>query len=342
MKTVMTPTAPPLKLQQFSTNQLAPGDRFEAFSLRIGSMFDMAAPDDEETARFSASIESLNMGTMLVSAMQTQEFVYERSRKRIVRDFIDHLMIRVDLDRAPVAGGRTLSVLVIDLGQVSERNITPEHNVSVVLPRRIFGPHADALARLHQTPQFHGGALFLGDHLVSIMHHGRDLFGSMPEGISALTPSLVATCLVPSAGNLTADARGDLELALLSRARQIIDERLTSPRLSPDLLARELGVSRSTLYRIFEPAGGVARVIREARMKAAARAIADLESGVRIGDIAHQFCFSSDAQFTRSFKAHHGYTPSEYRAAVMADRSWTGAVKPTPDGRLFPGWLANL
>ena len=335
-------TQRPAVVQTFSTALLPQADRFEAFSLRIGSMFDMAAPDREETARFSASIESLHMGTMLVSAMQTREFVYERSRRRIARDFIDHLMIRVDLDRPPAEGGRTLSVVIIDLGQVSARNITPEHNVSVVLPRRIFGSHADALARLHQTPQFHGGALFLGDHLVSIMRHGRDLHGSMPEGIAALTPSLIATCLVPSAGNLSKEAQGDLDLALLSRARQTIDERLASPQLTPDLLARELGVSRSTLYRIFEPAGGVARVIREARMKAAARAIADLESGVRIGDIAHRFCFSSDAQFTRSFKAHHGYTPSEYRAAVMADHGWTGAVKPASDGRLFPGWLANL
>jgi AraC-like DNA-binding protein len=331
-----------LKIQTFSTSHFAPGDRFEAFSLRIGSMFDMGAPDREQAARFSATIESLNMGTMLVSAMQTHEFVYERSRRRIVRDFIDHLMIRVDLDRPPGEGGRTRSVLIIDLGQVSERNLTPEHNVSVVLPRRIFGSQADALARLHQTPQFHGGALFLGDHLVSIMRHGGDLHGKIPEGVAALTPSLIATCLAPSAGHVSKEAQGDLELALLSRARQIIDDRLASPRLTPDMLARELGVSRSTLYRIFEPAGGVARVIRDARMKAAARAIADLESGVRIGDIAHQFCFSSDAQFTRSFKAHHGYTPSEYRAAVVADRGWTGAVKPAADGRLFPGWLANL
>jgi len=335
-------TQRPAVVQTFSTDMLPPADGFEAFSLRIGSMFDMAAPDREEAARFSASIESLNMGTMLVSAMETQEFVYERSRRRIIRDFIDHLMIRVDLDGSPARGGRAHSVVIIDLGQVSERNLTPEHNVSVVLPRRIFGPHADALARLHQTPQFHGGALFLGDHLVSVMRHGRHLHGMMPEGIAALTPTLIATCLVPLDGNLAAEARGDVELALLSRARQIIDDRLASPRLTPDTLARELGVSRSTLYRIFGPAGGVAKVIREARMKAAARAIADLDSGVRIGDIAHEFCFSSDAQFTRSFKAHHGYTPSEYRAAVLAERSWSGTVKPTVDGRLFPGWLANL
>ncbi len=326
-------------VQKFSTAPIAPADQFEAFRLRIGAMFEM----DGSTApkSFDAAIESVHFGSMLVSRMRTQHFVYQRCRRRIASDFIDHFMIRIDLERRPEDGALVNQLLVIDLSQISEPNQTPRHNVSVVLPRRSFGASADRLAMLHQRPQSHPGALFLADHLLSLMSHGPGLEGQVTQSISNITPSLVTNCLLDHDFQIEEERKADLELALLVKARRVIVDQLCSPQLNPENLARQLGLSRSSLYRLFEPVGGVAKVIREARMRAAARAIVEGDEGLKIGDVAHRFCFSSDAQFSSSFKAHHGCTPSEFRA--FASQTEAGSLNLTDSGdRLFPRWLANL
>ncbi|WP_171904884.1 helix-turn-helix domain-containing protein [Hoeflea olei] len=302
-------------------------------------MFDMER--SRVVQPFEAAIESIHFGSMLVSRMRTQPFVYDRQRRRVASDLIDHIMIRVDLENGPDHRSRPLALVLIDLAQVSERNVTPRHNISVVLPRRLFGKDADALARLHQIPLSHPSALFLADHLVSVMSHGAGLEGEVPRAIGAMLPSLVVNCLLGQRPLAADSHKADLELVLLSKARQTINEQLCSQQLSPAMLARQLGLSRSSLYRLFEPAGGVAKVIREARMRAAARAIVEGGTGLRLGDVADRFCFSSDAQFSSSFKAYHGCSPSEFRASALGDKTAASGL-PGTDERVFPTWLANL
>ncbi|MCO6187926.1 helix-turn-helix domain-containing protein [Rhizobium sp. L1K21] len=304
-------------------------------------MFDMERSKVVEA--FDASIESINFGSMLVSRMRTQPFVYERVRRRISGDLMDHFMIRVDLENVEARSARPSAIVVIDLAQVSERNMTPSHNISVVLPRRVFGKDADALARLHQLPLTHASALFLADHLVSAMQHGAHLDGEVPRAIGAMLPTLVVNCLLDERRFADEELKADRDLMLLSKAKQIINDQLCSQKLNPNNLARQLGLSRSSLYRLFEPAGGVAKIIRESRMRAAARAIAEGDIHVRIGDVADRYCFSSDAQFSASFKTYFGCTPSEFRASTLeTNPAGPARTRQSSNDRVFPVWLANL
>lgn len=96
--------------------------------------------------------------------------------------------------------------------------------------------------------------------------------------------------------------------------RRFIDKNLGSPELDPDLLARQFGLSRSTLYRLFEPVGGIADYIRRQRLARAWREItAPGQSNQRIGLLGFRLGFTNASAFTRLFREHFGMSPGEAR-----------------------------
>lgn len=330
----------PLIVHRFSTDMVAVEHRFEAFRSRINTMFDMQDLQAEERSAFDGGIESVNMGSMLISSMRTKAFRFERPRQRLVRDFLDHVLLRVDLSGPLDRDGRPEALRVIDLGRVSDGGMTPAHNISVVFSRMSLGVAAERISQLHGESLSFPTALFLADHILSLFRLGRNVGAdTVPQELLSLTPSLVSACLSPDQVSIRR-ARSDIDTMMLVRARDFIQANLSSPTLTPDLVAREIGVSRATLYRLFEPAGGVARVVREARIKAAARSLARSGAETRIGDIAHTFCFASDAHFSRAFKAQFGCTPREFRLALgerHAEGNEADAIR-----LVFPTWLAAL
>lgn len=331
---------PPVIVHRFSTDMVAPENRFEAFRSRINTMFEMEDLGAEERGTFDGGIESINLGSMLVSSMRTRTFRFERPRKRLVRDFLDHILLRVDLSASVDQNGRPDALTIIDLGRVSEGGMTPAHNVSVVFSRASLGSAAEQISRLHGESLTYPTALFLADHILSLFRMGRNVQAdTVPQELLSLTPSLVSACLSPDQISIRR-ARGDIDTMMLVRARDFIQANLSSPMLTPDLVAREIGVSRATLYRLFDPAGGVARVIREARIKAAARSLSRSGAETRIGDIAHAFCFASDAHFSRAFKTQFGCTPREFRTALTDSEAGRGEAEAVR--LVFPTWLAAL
>lgn len=333
-----------VRFHHFSTQAVSPEERFDAFRLRIDTMFEMGIVSTEQRLGFEGRISSANLGTMLVSSMQTRRFSFERPRQRILRDFLDHLMLRIDLDGAPDRGGQARALTVIDLGQPIDHRPTPEHNISLILPRHaLAGPARQAVASFHGESLLTPQALFLAEHVVSLMRFAQRAGGAVGDDLLALTPQLIAACLQPGRENAR-HARAELDLSFMRKARDLLYANLRNPRLDPDMLARETGMSRASLYRLFEPIGGVARAIREARLHQALR---DLRFGTAaVGAIGHALCFSSESQFSHAFKAYYGCSPREARAAlaegapIVARRRAGGEADPAR--RVFPDWLVSL
>ena len=105
-----------------------------------------------------------------------------------------------------------------------------------------------------------------------------------------------------------------LDDPLRERVAQYIQQRLESTDLCPESIFREVGISRSRLYRMFEESGGVANYIRLCRLRGARAALLS-PLRPRISNIASQLGFTSHAHFSRFFKRHFGYTPWEFATA---------------------------
>lgn len=109
------------------------------------------------------------------------------------------------------------------------------------------------------------------------------------------------------------------QIGLMTRARRFILSNLASPDLTPDALARELAISRTRLYELFETSGGVANYIRRRRLSAAHAMLADPSDARKVGAIALAIGFDSAANFSRAFTQQYGYSPSNVRKQISGD-----------------------
>jgi len=110
-----------------------------------------------------------------------------------------------------------------------------------------------------------------------------------------------------------------------SRIARFIESQLDWPDLSPETICARSVWSRATLYRLFEPHGGLSRYIRQLRLQ---RAYAELSQGGRhrrILDIALDSQFASEATFSRAFRRTFGMPPSEARTLALRPGSLTAA-----------------
>lgn len=100
----------------------------------------------------------------------------------------------------------------------------------------------------------------------------------------------------------------------LRRIRELLDDRFRE-NLSLDELATVAGVHRSHLSRTFGEyySVGLADYVRELRIQAAARDLAESEDS--ISRIALRNGFSDQSHLTRTLKRAVGLTPGRYRAA---------------------------
>ena len=83
-------------------------------------------------------------------------------------------------------------------------------------------------------------------------------------------------------------------------------------------MATRLGLSRSTLYRLFAP-NGIVAYIRDRRLMAAMRMLVrdDAPKPLRVSQVAFAVGFSDERTFRRAFKRWTGLTPSLLRDALL-------------------------
>lgn len=152
-------------------------------------------------------------------------------------------------------------------------------------------------------------------------------FDALAEGVMAL----IAAAIAPT---LEAMRAGQPALGSFVTLRRYIDKNLHAPSLNAASLAQTFGLSRASLYRLFEPVGGVAGFIRAQRLQRAYREIADAEfADRRIGPIAYGLGFKNVSAFNRLFKQEFGASPRDLRA---------GRRSPEPQPSAPPGAEGDL
>jgi len=155
---------------------------------------------------------------------------------------------------------------------------------------------------------------FLSDYMLLLHRSLPDLRVSDVPHIVRATTSLIATSLSPSRDHFVRAERS-IEAVIVERASRIITQKLNDRNLTPDTLCRDLGVSRSRLYRIFEFSGGVSNYIRRERLLKTRDILMDISDGRSISSIAEDWGFTDPSAYSRVFRKEFGITPKEARMA---------------------------
>ena len=163
-------------------------------------------------------------------------------------------------------------------------------------------------------------------------------FDAVAEGLVALAAKSTAPALARDG-----DVAASPPLATFVTIRRYIDRNLASPDLSADSIAAEFSLSRASLYRLFEPAGGIAKYIRKARLSRAFQEITAAElSNRRIGHIAYALGFKNVSAFSRLFHEVYGVTPGEARKRARQAVAKPEYAVPAQPGKSLTRWLDAL
>jgi AraC-like DNA-binding protein len=104
---------------------------------------------------------------------------------------------------------------------------------------------------------------------------------------------------------------------LLDNAVDYIDAHIGRADLVPRHLEKQLAMSRSALYRLFEPLGGVSAVILRRRLdRSLKELLAGLSTRATLRGVAQSCGFRSEIHFSRAFRARFGVTPRVFRDMV--------------------------
>jgi len=84
------------------------------------------------------------------------------------------------------------------------------------------------------------------------------------------------------------------------------------------MLCRELGMSRSSLYRLLECEGGVAQYIQRLRLLESLAQLSDPSNRKPIAVIADELGLIDPSSFSRAFRRQFGISPTDAREAAQA------------------------
>jgi AraC-like DNA-binding protein len=309
----------------FSTEGLRPQDQFDAWREWFGSAFDVH-PADSEAIGFKAEYWAWRIGDLTLPSSVAPPTRSVRSMTNLRHHPVDHWAISWGHDGATHYETNRAELLapprvpfVWSAGQVSAHtHFQPARGSArrrqLYLPRDSFRDIAGKLdasvgSRL-DTPM---GVLLVG-FLTSLEEQLPAITAAEVPAIEAALRALVAG-ITSSSAEALAEAHPQIALPQLEKARRVVQVGLRSPNLGPHTLCREVAMSRSALYRLLEPQGGVVRFIQRARLTAARDILRDPVGGASISSIAEDFCFSSPGAFSRAFRLEFGCSPRDVRDA---------------------------
>jgi AraC-like DNA-binding protein len=201
-------------------------------------------------------------------------------------------------------------------------------NVSLAVSRRRLEAIVPFLDDAHCFVREPGPlSRILSGVMEGLMAEGPAIPVADANAVAGAIIQIVAACLEPLSRQHVETSSGRSAVSLVS-IKAMIEGRLSDPALRPLTLLDEFGITRSTLYRLFEPLGGVSAYITERRLLSAFRQMTDAaQPRPRISQLAFELGFSHPSAFTRAFKDFFGMSPKDVR--TLAAQSKTQEIQLT-------------
>lgn len=329
---------------QFSTQQ------FDVWHDSIEVVFDVEAPSDLARRGFSADVEAFQLGDMVITNATLGEQRYVRSYARARRDGMDHFVLnlyrsggwRAQTSRGEFEG-KAGQVSILDLASDLISDEPNSQLVTLFLPRSLVEAQLPNLGALHGSAPTGPHAVLLAEFLDLLARQLPTLPAGQEQALSRATCEMLIACLSPTLAN-PEPARPSLEIVLHRRAKRFIETHLGAAELTPDAICHAVGVSRRTLYRLFDVEGGVQRYIQSRRLERIRQLLADPKETRRIAEIAAEFGFLRSDHFARAFKHHFGQPARDLRelALKQSETRLQGATAEPSDEQKFDDWIRAL
>jgi AraC-like DNA-binding protein len=310
-------------LIRYDSAEFPEDDAEEIWREGLDAVFEIERPKDPP-APFRASQESWGLGGMLLTAHVTHgDVAFHRTKRKIATSGVDHYLVHCLLDGTLTSTfGRDSQTVA--LGSVVMRDLAVENTgttrdapmLTLTIPRQAIDRRTGGSLRLHGL--YWEAADPIGRLVASHMRSLANVATAMDDEQSRIagdaTLDFLAACVLRRAERR--EESGDPRLTPMVRAQALsfIESNLADTSLGPERLRETLKVSRTALYELFEPMGGVAEYVRARRLDEAMRRLeSPMHSRDLIGAIACSVGFMSESTFNRAFKERFDCTPTEAR-----------------------------
>jgi AraC-like DNA-binding protein len=338
-----------MKPIHFSTRELSEPHQIDAWRDWYADSYEVT-PLDGPDRGFAGDCDVWKLDGVALVRASAPPLRAVRTKSLIRRDPTDHWVIAIG-ERATTGlmlEGDQMSVpagvpFVLSLGNfvASQRGL--DNRLQLHIARDKFNAIAPVLdAALGQTVSTPLGSLMaeyiklMEGHLPSLTDEDAR---SLPQGVAAM----VAACLAPSTERM-ATAYEQINITLMDKARRCVLRNLRSHNLGPSMLCRELGMSRSSVYRLLAPEGGVAHYVQRHRLAEAFAQLNDPSNTTPVVAIADELGMVDPSSFSRAFRRQFGISPSDVREAARAGiaSSVARARQGASDGDGLAGLLRRL
>jgi AraC-like DNA-binding protein len=303
---------------EFSTAGLPRPDQFAAWHNSFAPILELA-DTDPTTDTFNGRQKLWDLGSLVLAQINTDSLAFSSLPGHVRRDPVDHWTVtvllsgqmRTDAARSAFTAGPG-EVQIHSLGRSFTGVVDKSEMLMLFVPRDLSLETLATLGSAEFSTLGTGMGRLFSDYLIDVAKRLPMLAQADLPGLAAATRAMILACVSPSADHIEA-AEGPIANVLLERARQLVHSRLFDPKLGSEVVRRELGISRTRLYNLFEPLGGVMHYIQHRRLLSAYAALTDPNDRRLIFQIAQERGFSDGAEFGRAFKREFGYSPSEVR-----------------------------
>lgn len=212
----------------------------------------------------------------------------------------------------PVAAGQTL---LLDAGKPMESTTDAVELITVSLARGAVRAAAGGLDGLHGCLIDARDGAMLSAFLRALVEQ----IASLPAGVQPTMTRVLIDLLSAAINPGSVGARLEfyrLEYVRREAVQRLIDARLADRAFGVADITRETGISRPSLYRLFDAHGGVLRFIQQRRLQLL-RSRLDQRAFDRhaLAELAPMCGFAGESHASRLFKQAFGIAPGAYRAA---------------------------
>lgn len=299
---------------------------------------------DSSSDGFVADVTAWSLGPLVVAGGFFTGRRMVRDERVARRLQLDHYRILLPLGatRLQHSTGDARSIISAgqmvfsDLSRAEEADCGSGELMQFIIGREVLDEMLPGAPAIHGlVPGGPMGAL-LTDHLTALVRHLDGLSAAEAQSLVVPTLQLVAAFLRPTTETL-AEARPAVQTAQRRRILHFIEAELLNPSLTQDAICARFGLSRASLYRLFQPMGGVAAHVHERRLRRLHAELAGPGSH-HLGQLSYTYGFSSQAQMSRAFRALFGHAPRDTVPACRCRFVRSAARMRCHSARSCAGW----
>lgn len=323
---IVRPNRPLSVAWSVSSGQQA--DALDIYKESMLDLYDVVDVADNGPAGFTSKTKATRFGASVLGRGQSVAQTFVRTPATIRRSGLDQVSIVVNLAQ----GGGDFdghsvnytagAVQFRDLSKPSSSRSDKIDLVNLVVPRHIV-PSWLLGRRFHglTLPGESAGGRLVASHLRTLSDVSDEV--TEAEGMAAIEATFViAERFLGKASEPTPMQVDAIQRTIRRRAMHLFEMASTRRPPTVDEVAKAIGVSRSSLYRAFEPMGGVVSYVRHQRL-ARVYAALRVRSGADVGleALALQQGFASTNQLAKAFRERFGIDPKEVQPSRLARRS---------------------